>query len=152
METRDQTRASVRPIPAGFHTLTPIISVKNVSKFLDFLPRAFGAVERGRFIGDDGAIMHAEVEIGDSILMVGEKSEKMEGATCSLYMYVENADQAFARAVDAGAKIIQPVSDQFYGDRSGCVGDEWGNHWFISTHIEDVPQEELKARSRASMR
>lgn len=152
METKDQTSSSVKSIPDGYGTVTPIIGVRGVAKYLDFLPKAFGAIERGRFVGDDGEIMHAEMTIGNSTIMLGEASEKEQAAHSAFYLYVENADDGFAQAIAAGAESVSPPADQFYGDRTGTVRDPWGNTWFIATHVEDVARDEMKSRARAGVR
>jgi PhnB protein len=146
-----QTKA----IPDGFHTLTPYLAVKGAAKAIDFYKRAFGAKERFRMPTPDGkSIGHAEIVIGDSIVMLADEMdafgnrspESLKGTPVNFALYVEDSDVAFKRAVDAGAKVIRPLADQFYGDRAGCVEDPFGYQWTVTTHKEDVPPEELKSR------
>jgi PhnB protein len=145
----------VKPIPDGFHTLTPYLSVKGAAQAIDFYKRAFGAKERFRMPGPDGKTLgHAEVVIGDSILMLadefpqaGNKSpQSLKGTSVSLLIYVEDVDSAFKRAVDAGGKVLMPVENKFYGERSGCLEDPFGHHWTLMTHVEDVPPQEMQKR------
>lgn len=147
--------------PPGFHSITPYLTVDDPAAALDFYARAFGATETFRMEvpGADGAprIMHAEFKIGDSILMLsGEWPEhdmlgpaKRGGASVSLMIYVDDADATFAQAVAAGGEARRPVEDQFYGDRSGAVGDPFGHAWMISTHVRDVGEEEMRAAMAA---
>lgn len=146
--------SDVQPIPAGYHSVTPYLIIKNAAEALEFYKRAFGATEALRLEAPDGSIAHAEVMIGDSHVMLGEQNEDMGflgpkaigGTPVSLLIYVENVDELFARAVKAGAKELQPVTDQFYGDRSGRIEDPFGHLWSIATHIEDLTQEEIDRR------
>jgi len=148
-------QTNVKPIPDEFHSITPYLTVKGGAQAIDFYKRAFGATERFRMAGPDGeSIGHAEVVIGDSIIMLadespqfGNKSAKSLGGTpVSLLLYVENVDTAFKRAIDAGGTILQPVEDKFYGERAGCMIDPFGHHWTLMTHIEDLSMEELNKR------
>lgn len=145
----------VKPIPDGFHTVTPYLSVKGAAQAIDFYKRAFGAKERFRMPGPDGKTLgHAEVVIGDSIVMLadefpqaGNKSpQSLKGTSVSMLIYVEDVDSAFKRAVDAGGKVLMPVENKFYGERSGCLEDPFGHHWTLMTHVEDVSPEEMKKR------
>ena len=148
---------SVRPIPAGYHALTPLLTMKDVGKAIGFYQRAFGAEERTRFLGPDESIMHAEVKIGDSIMMLGEEHPEMGcqgpqslgGTPVNLYLYVEDADQAFSRAVSAGAKVDKPVADMFWGDRCGQLTDPFGHRWNLATRKENLTPEEIKKRAGA---
>lgn len=144
---------SVNPIPDGFHTVTPYLIVKGAAEALEFYKSAFGATELGRYHGPGGSIVHAEFQIGDSKLMLGEECPQMGalapqggGTAIGLCIYVPNVDALAAQAVAAGAKVERPVQDQFYGDRSGTVTDPFGHKWTISTHIEDVSAEEMCRR------
>ncbi len=148
----------VKPIRAGFHTLTPMLTVRNVDKAIDFYTRALGAEERGRLLGPDGkSIMHAEIKIGDSIIMLGEEQpamgcrgpQNLGGTPVGLYLYVEDADHAFSRAVSAGATVLMPVADMFWGDRCGQLTDPFGHKWWLATHKEDLSQEEIQKRGAA---
>jgi PhnB protein len=146
--------AKVKPIPDGFHTLTPYLTVKGGAEAIDFYKRAFGAIERFRMTGPDGKTLgHAEITIGDSILMLADGApgfsqspQELHGTTVSLLLYVKDVDAAFKRAVEAGATVKQPVENKFYGERAGCVVDPFGHLWTLMTHIEDVPPQEMKKR------
>lgn len=142
----------VKPIPDGYHTLTPVLTVRGAAKLLDFLKQAFHAEERYRLAGPDGAVMHAELKIGDSMLMVGESTDEWKPVPATVAMYVEDTDAWYQRAMKAGAASIRESSNQFYGDRSAGVKDFAGNHWWIHTRIEDVPPDELKQRADAWMK
>jgi Uncharacterized protein conserved in bacteria len=137
------------PIPVGFHTITPFLGVKGADRLIDFVVRAFGAQELMRLTHDDGKIMHAQVRIGDSVLMLSERCHESEPMTATLWLYVEDADAVFKRALKAGATKITNPEDQFFGDRAGAVKDPFGNTWWIATHLENVPQEELRRRAAA---
>jgi PhnB protein len=148
----------VKPIPDEFHTITPYLTVKGAAQAIDFYKRAFGATERFRFAGPDGkTIGHAEIVIGDSILMMADESPSMGnrspqsfgGTPVSLLIYLEDVDAAYKRAIDAGAKVKMPVEDKFYGERAGCLEDPFGHQWTLMTHIEDVTPDELRKRMDA---
>lgn len=143
---------AVRPIPEGYRTVTPYLVVPGVAKLIDFLKQAFGATERQRVARPDGSVMHAEVEIGDSVVMLGEPMGEVQPIPAMIHLYVEDADAAYRRALEAGAASVMEPTDHFYGDRSGGVKDFAGNHWWVATHVEDVPPEELKKRAEAAMR
>ncbi len=146
-----------RPIPEGFHTLTVYLAVADTAKAIDFYKRAFGAVERYRLPMPGGKIGHAEITIGDTIIMMADESDmglakspqSLGGNTAGLCLYVEDADAAFDRAVKAGATVNRPVKTQFYGDRTGTVTDPDGYHWSLMTHVEDVSPEEMMRRMQA---
>jgi len=147
----------VKPIPDGYHTVTPYLVVNGAANALDFYKKAFGATELFRFPQPDGKIMHAEIKIGDSPLMLADEFPEMNarspqsfgGSPVTIMLYVEDVDALYSQAVAAGAKPLRPVKDQFYGDRSGSVTDPFGHVWHISTHIEDVPPDELRKRAAA---
>ncbi len=143
---------AVKPIPEGFHTVTPYIVVEGVPKLIDFLKQAFEAKEINRHAQPDGTIMHAEVKIGDSIVMMGEARGEHKPMPSMLYLYVKDADAVYKRAVQAGATSVMEPADQFYGDRSGGVKDLCGNQWWIATHKEDVSPEEMTKRAQAYMK
>lgn len=143
---------AVKPIPEGYHTVTPYLVVPGVAKLIDFLEQAFGAQEKERHARPDGAIMHAEVKIGDSIVMMGEPMGEFKAIPAALYLYVEDVDAVYKRALEAGATSVMEPADQFYGDRNGGVKDPAGNLWWIATHIEDVSPEELARRAAALKR
>jgi PhnB protein len=142
---------AVTPIPAGFHTVTPYLVVQGAAKLIDFLKQAFDAKEIMRMPLPDGTIMHAEVKIGDSIVMMGDARGEMKPMPAAIYLYVNDADATYQRALRAGATSTMEPADQFYGDRSAGVKDPVGNQWWIGTHIEDVPPDELARRAEAYM-
>jgi PhnB protein len=142
---------AVKAIPEGYHTVTPYLVVQGVPKLIEFLQRAFDAKEVHRTTMPDGTIMHAEVQIGDSRVMMGEARGPMTPIPAMLYLYVPDCDAVYARAIRAGGTSIAAPANQFYGDRSGAVRDAAGNHWWIGTHIEDVPAEELGRRAQQAM-
>ena len=137
---------SVKPIPEGFHTITPCLIVKDAAKLIDFLRDAFEAKEIVRFDHPEGTVAHAEVKIGDSMLMIGESNAEFPPMSNMIHLYVEDADAVYQRALKAGAEPIKELVDQFYGDRSGSLKDSFGNYWWIATHIEDVTLEEMRKR------
>ncbi len=139
--------SQTKSIPEGYHTVTPHLIVQGAPKLLDFLKQAFDAKEKYSLTGPDGAIMHAEVKIGDSMVMIGEAMGEWKAMPASIALYTDNADALYKRALEAGATPIREPADQFYGDRSGGVKDPAGNHWWIATHIEDVSPDELKKRA-----
>lgn len=142
---------AVRAIPEGFHSVTPYLVVHDVPKLIDFVRQAFGAAEVHRTATPDGKVMHAEVQIGDSRVMMGEARD-MPPIPAMLYLYVEDVDAVYDRAIRAGGISVTPPTDMFYGDRSGGVKDAHGNQWWIGTHKEDVPADELARRAQAAMR
>ena len=150
---------SVKPIPDDYHSVTPYLIVNGGVKALEFYKQAFGAQELFR-IERDGKIGHAEIKIGDSPIMLADEHPEMGargpqslgGSPVSIMLYVENADQMVERAVAAGAKIVRPLENKFYGDRSATLADPFGHTWHISTHIEDVSSEEMNRRIEAAMR
>ena len=146
---------TVKPVPEGYHTITPYLSVSGGEKAIEFYEKAFGAQELMRMPGPNGkGIGHAELQIGDSRLMLADEFPEMNfrspsslgGTPVMMHLYVDDCDAWFARAVNAGAKVTRPLEDQFYGDRGGCVEDPFGHSWYLSTHKEDLSEEELKAR------
>lgn len=145
---------SVKPIPDGYHSVTPYLIVHDAAEALAFYAKAFAAKERMRVPRPDGKVAHAEIEIGDSCVMLADEYPEMGavgpkadgGWSVGLNVYVEDCDAVFDRAVAAGAKVVRPLADQFYGDRSGTIEDPFGHKWTIATHKEDVSPEELKAR------
>ena len=141
---------AAKPVPDGYHTVTPYLTVRSAPKVIEFLKQAFGAelfhepVKR-----PDGTIMHAQVQIGDSRIMIAEENEMAKATPSSLYLYVPNVDSVFQQAVKAGGSTIMEPMDMFYGDRSGGVKDPSGNSWYIATHKEDVTPQELAKRADA---
>ena len=148
-----------KPIPEGYPRLTPYLIVDGASAAIDFYGSVLGASERMRMPMPNGRIGHAELELGDSLLMLADENPDMDirgpaslgGAPVSMHLYVEDADAVFARALEAGAKALRPLEDRFYGDRSGQFEDPFGHRWDVSTHVEDVPPEEMSKRAEAAM-
>jgi PhnB protein len=141
---------AAKPVPDGYHTVTPYLTVRGAPKVIKFLKQAFGGeLSHEPIKRPDGTIMHAEVTIGDSRVMIADENEMSKATTSSLYLYVPNVDSVYQSAVKAGGKTIMEPTDMFYGDRSGSVQDPSGNSWFIATHMEDVPPQELAKRADA---
>lgn len=136
---------AVKPIPEGFHTVTPYLAVRGAARLIDFLEKGLGAKVSERLAMPDGTIMHAQAQIGDSMVMVADSGSR-EPKPCILYLYVKDADALFNQAMRAGGVEVMPMTDQFYGDRSGGVRDPLGNEWWFATHIEDLSAEELTRR------
>lgn len=151
--------AKTQAIPKGYHTIIPYISVKSAVEAIEFYKKAFGAKEVGRISMPNGSIAHAEIEIGDSKIMLAEENsewgnvspQSLGGTPVALCLYVEDVDAVFARAIREGAKVIgdMEVKDQFYGDRSGSLTDPFGHKWSIMTHVEDVSLDEMQQRMNA---
>ncbi len=141
---------AVKPIPDGYHSVTPYLVVQGVPKLIEFLKQAFDAREGLRMAEPDGSVRHAEVTIGDSPVMMGEANGDWKPMPAMMHLYVNNCDATYERALQAGATSLQEPADQFYGDRSAGVRDPSGNQWWVVTHIEDVPPEEMKRRAAAS--
>ena len=150
------TARSARPIPDGYHTLTPALTVRGAAQAIEFYVRAFGARELGRMAAPDGLqIWHAELQIGDSRLMLadefpdmgGQAPDSLGGTPVTMHLYVEDADAFVERAVGAGATVIQPLMDAFWGDRYGKLKDPFGHEWSIATHVEDVSEDEMRRRA-----
>ena len=150
---------AVKPIPDGYHSVTPYLIVHDAAAALDFYKKALGAVELMRMPAPNGRIGHAEIRIGNSPVMladehpeIGAKSARtIGGSPVSLMVYVEDVDARVAQAVAAGATLSRPVANQFYGDRTGGVDDPFGYHWYLATHVEDVPPDELEKRAAKAM-
>jgi PhnB protein len=132
-------KGTVKPVPAGYHTVTPYLVVENASALIEFMIKVFGAQEVLRMPQEDGRIIHAEVRIGDSVVMMSDALNNNPPMPTVLHIYLEDTDSAFQRALDAGAIALREPEDQFYGDRTAGVQDVFGNQWWIATHIEDVP-------------
>jgi PhnB protein len=149
----------VKPIPDGYHSLTPYLIIQGASDAIAFYKAAFGATETARHVVDGGRIMHAEIRVGDSPIMLADEAPEMNarspksfgGSPVSLMLYVEDVDASFDRAVDAGAKVLRPVANMDHGDRMGGVEDPFGYSWWLASRVEDVSPEELKARSEAKL-
>jgi PhnB protein len=149
--------ASAKPVPEGFHTVTPAIVVRDAAKAIEFYKKALGAQELVRMPGPDGKIMHAEVKIGDSVIFISDENPQMVhikspqtlgGSTCTLNVYVPNVDEQFKQAITAGAKESMPVADQFWGDRYGTFTDPFGYTWGLATHKEDLSPAEMGERAQ----
>jgi uncharacterized glyoxalase superfamily protein PhnB len=148
-----------KSIPAGFHSVTPSIIVRGAAEAIEFYKRAFGAEEVSRMEGPDGKVMHAEIRIGDSIVMLGDESPEWcalsplstNGLSSSLHIYVDDADAAFERALRAGAKVRYPIENAFWGDRYGKITDPFGHEWGIATHVKDVSPKEMQQAAEAWM-
>jgi len=142
----------VKPIPEGYHAITPHLIVRDAARAIEFYKQAFGAKDRGVMKGPDGKVMHAELQIGDSIFMLADEMPEfgsrsplsIGGSSTGLHIYTENADAAFERAVKAGAQVEMPVMEQFWGDRYGKLKDPFGHSWSIATHVKDLSVEEMK--------
>ena len=147
-----------KPIPEGYHTATPYLIVRDAASAIEFYKRAFGATELMRMADPSGKVMHAEIRIGDSPIMLADEFPEMGarspqsfgGSPVSILLYVEDVDALFSQAIAAGAKVQRPVKDQFYGDRSGGLTDPFGHVWYIATHKEDVSPEEMRKRAAAA--
>jgi PhnB protein len=149
---------TVQAIPQGFHSLTPGLTCKDAAKAIEVYKKAFGATERSRFAGPDGKIMHAELQIGDSMIFLADEFPGMSAAPTqgappsqAVYMYVPNVDATYDQAVAAGCQGAMPVSDMFWGDRFGKVIDPFGHHWNLATHTEDVAPAEMERRGKEWM-
>jgi len=152
--------AAVKPIPEGYHSVTPYLILNGASDAIAFYETALGAEEVMRLAGPGGKVHHAEIRIGDSRIMLADEHPEIQalspktvgGSPVSIHLYVENVDNAVTRAVAAGAKLVRPVADQFYGDRVGGIEDPFGYRWFIATHQEDLTIEEIRHRAAAQSR
>jgi PhnB protein len=148
-----------KAIPENYHALTPSLAVENAAQAIEFYKRAFGAKERGLMPGPGGTIAHAELEIGDSVLMLSDPMPqstvtpptKLGGTSVGIFLYVEDVDSVVQDALDAGATVKMPVADQFWGDRFGVVADPFGHTWQIATHVEDLTPEEIMERGKTAM-
>jgi uncharacterized glyoxalase superfamily protein PhnB len=138
--------------PEGYHTVTPYLIARGAEKVLDFVKSTFDAQELMRMPGPEGTVGHAEFKIGDSILMISDGGEGYPAMPCTVYVYVQNVDETYKRALAAGATSEKVPADQFYGDRSASVKDPCGNIWGIGTHIEDVAPDELERRAKEKMK
>ena len=151
---------ATNPIPDGYRTVTPYLIIKGAAEAIEFYKRAFGATELLRMADPQGRVGHAEIKIGDSVIMLADEQPAMGyrgprslgGSSVSILLYLEDVDAVFERAIKAGAKAQRPVADQFYGDRSGTLEDPFGHVWTVATHVEDVPPEEMQRRAEAAMK
>jgi PhnB protein len=150
---------AVKPVPEGYHAVTPYLAVDDAAAAIDYYKQAFGAQERVRMTGPDGRIGHAELAIGDSLIMLSDPMPQgstrppgeLGGTSGSVFLYVPDVDRVVQKAVDAGATVTMAVADQFWGDRFGVVTDPVGHVWSIATHVEDVPPDEIEERAKAAV-
>ena len=150
---------TVKPIPQGYRSVTPYLAVRQAADAIEFYRRAFGAKERMRLAAPEGKIGHAELEIGDSVIMLADEFPDMDfrgpaslgGTSVTLHLYVKDVDASFRKAIDAGARPVRAVKDQFYGDRTGTLRDPFGHVWHLATHKEDVSAEEIARRTKAML-
>jgi PhnB protein len=150
----------VQPIPRGYHSVTPYLSIRDAARALDYYKKAFDAKEMVRMQGPDGKLGHAEIKVGDSYIMMADEFPSMGflgpqargGTTVQLMIYVRDCDDTVNKAVAAGGTLKRPVQNQFYGDRSGTIEDPFGHVWTIATHVEDVPPAEMRRRSEEAMK
>lgn len=148
---------TVKPMPEGYHTVTPYLMIKGAAEAIGFYKRALDATELFRLAQPNGQIGHAEIKVGNSIIMLADPCEEgafrhprsLGGSSVGLHVYVDDVDAQFAQAVSAGAKAVKPVQDQFYGDRTGTLEDPFGHIWFLATHKEDLTPEEINRRAEA---
>jgi PhnB protein len=151
--------ANVQPIPDGYPQVTPYLAVDGAADAIDFYTKVFGARERMRMPAPDGKIGHAELEVGDSLIMLADEFPDMGhlgpkavgGTPVTINIYVEDVDAAFQRALERGATEVRPVENQFYGDRTGQLEDPFGHRWSVATHVEDVPPDEMEKRAAEAM-
>jgi len=149
----------VQPIPAGYHTVTPYLVVNDAARAIEFYKRAFDATEKVRMDGPQGKIGHAELQIGDSMLMLGDEMpgsqirspQSLGGSPVGIFLYVKDVDASFQKAVEAGAQVVMPLDDMFWGDRYGKLKDPFGHEWSMATHKEDVAPAEMKKRMQEAM-
>jgi PhnB protein len=150
---------AVKPIPDGYHAVTPYLALDNAAEAIEYYKKAFGAKERGRMDAPGGKIGHAELEIGDALVMLSDAlpefstrpPKELGGTSASVFLYVEDVDAVVKQAVDAGGTVEMEVADQFWGDRFGSITDPFGHVWAIATHVEDVPPEEMAERAKEAM-
>jgi PhnB protein len=156
---QEQIMSTVKPIPDGYRTVTPYLTIKGASEAIEFYKKAFGAEETARMPGPDGRLMHAEIKIGECIVMMSDEfpeygpkgsPSSLGGTTAGILLYVPDADAAWNKAVAAGAQVVMPLDNAFWGDRYGKLKDPFGHEWSIATHIEDLTPEEMEKRMKAS--
>ncbi len=142
---------AVKPIPEGYHTVTPLLSVKGAARLIDFMKKAFEATETYRVPSPDGSVMHAELKIGNSVIMLGEPMEGSFTRPATFYVYVQDADATYRAALEAGGESLEGPTDRFWGDRVASIKDFAGTNWMIATHVEDVDAGELTRRAQQAM-
>jgi PhnB protein len=151
--------AQVKPVPNGYHNVTPYLIVDGAAKAIDFYKKVFGATEKMRMPSPGGKVGHAELTLGDSMIMLADEHPEMGaraphaygGSAVSLMLYVPDVDATVATAIAGGAKVVRKVENQFYGDRMGTIDDPFGHRWYVATHVEDVPPEEMAKRAADAM-
>jgi PhnB protein len=142
---------AVKPVPPGFHTVTPYLTVADAAGLLEFIKKAFDATEHYVMRGPAGEVRHGDVIVGDSHIMLGEAGGQWMPTPAQLYLYVPDCDAVYRQGLDAGATAVQEPKTQFYGDRHGCVKDAWGNLWWAASHVEDVSEKEIAERAKTAM-
>ena len=140
----------VQPIPEGYHTVTPYLFLEDAAGFMDFALRAFDAEEKVKMVDQQGMVRHAEIQIGDSRIMLSQATDENKPVALAIHLYVEDCDATYAAAIEAGAESTLEPSDQFYGDRMAGVRDAEGQIWWMATHVEDIPPEEMERRAEAA--
>jgi PhnB protein len=148
----------IEKIPKDYHSITPVLIVKNGDEAIEFYKKGFGVQERGRMKGPDGSVAHAELKLGDSVFMLSDEYPEMDchspktigGSPVSMYVYVDDVDSFFDKAISAGAKVLDPIKDQFWGDRHGRLEDPFGHLWSIATHKKDLSEDEMKKAAEAA--
>ena len=150
--TKKKQNRKVKPIPKGYHTVTPFLMASDAQGLLDFIEKGLNGKTEFKMKDDDGKIIHASATIGNSPIMLGDAMGEHEPITAMLYLYVDNVDELYEQALSVeGTKSIREIKDEFYGDRAGCIQDQWGNRWWIATHTEDVSDDELDERKSKLM-
>lgn len=147
---RKKAKKKVQPIPAGYRTVTPYLVVRGLAQLLPFLEKGISAKVKHKFASPDGVVHHAEIKVGDSMIMLGEARPGQETHGAMLYLYVKDTDRCYNQAIKAGAESVMAPANQFYGDRNAGVKDACGNQWFFATHVEDVPPKEMARRMAAA--
>ena len=150
--------ADIKPVPDGYHSVTPYLIISGAADAIDYYAKVFGTTERMRLAMPDGRVGHAELELGDSVIMLADEfpdmgirsASTLGGSPVNVHVYVDDVDATFERALEAGAEVLQPVEDKFYGDRSGQLRDPFGHVWSIATHIEDIAPDEMARRAAAA--
>jgi PhnB protein len=147
-QNKNQKSKSVKAVPEGMHTVTPFLVVDGANELIRFIEQSFDGKTTAIMKTQDGKVMHASIQVGDSQIMVSDATEKYPAGNCRLYLYVDNVDDTYKKAINANGTSLREPVDEFYGDRSSGVKDNWGNEWWIATHVEDVDDEEMEKRAR----
>lgn len=146
-ENKKSSLKEVNPVPKGFHTITPFLAVKGAETMLHFINEAFGGTDLKIMHHDNGKVMHATIRIGNSIIMASDSNNNSQEFPAMLYLYVDDVDAVYKKAIKAGGESLREPTNEFYGDRSAGIKDEWGNQWWVATHIEDVSEDEINRRA-----